>query len=211
MQKQHRRARRRRISVAGANGHARSRRDGRRARAASGRSGGATAIELSRPDRELPVPDRRHPRRARRGLAGVDAAIGDELGILPLRELVQSGPGPRLLRLPRASACALPRASRGDGAGRGDRLRRVPALRAARAEQQDGSAMASASNAPCRPWRSSSRSLSAPPMAACSAIPSRRLPAFRSSWASSSRSPRSPSFSSGRERRRRRTISACAG
>ena len=30
----------------------------------------------------------------------MDAAIGDELGILPLRELVQSGAGPCLLRLP---------------------------------------------------------------------------------------------------------------
>ena len=121
------------------------------------------------------------------------------------------GPGPCLLCLARAQTRALPRASRGDGLGRGHRLRRVPALRAARAEQQDGSEMArlrtrSAGGGP-RLRARSGRLLWQPVRL------SRRdgHARFDPHGLPRRSSPRSPSFSPGRERRRRRIISASAG
>ena len=136
--------------------------------------GGATSVELSRPRGECPLSDRRHPRRACRRVAGVDAAIGDELGILPLRELVQSRSGLCVPRNSRTMARALARAGDRDGLRAVRRLCGAPALCAARAEQQDRSQVARLRTgvADCRFGlrARATRFL----RAACSAIPPRR-------------------------------------
>ena len=70
------------------------------------------------------------------GVAGLDQAVGDELGLLPLRELVQPRAGLRVLRHPGAMAAALLVQDVGAVLGASGGLCGLPPVRAARSQQR---------------------------------------------------------------------------
>lgn len=118
----------------------------------------ATAIQSSRPRRDHSRSDRRDFGGCCGGVARVVKALGHELGFLPLRELVQSRAVLCLLRHPATMGDPADRAGRGGVRGAGRRLRRAPAVRHSRPQQQDGTKMvARGADAALRrrssPWR----------------------------------------------------------
>ena len=169
----------------------------------------AAAVEFRRPRGELllqiaGIGDRRG------GVAGLDKTLRDELGLLSLRELVQSGPSLRVLRHSSAMAAGVARAGRrlvfAQAAGYAGFLFFVRAFPTTRPKRNGGR---SNGRCPSSPW--SSRSRWSRHTATCwvshrngdtrrdpGRVPGRRCRARRSSCPAGTR-------------KGRRIISACAG